>query len=359
MIQSGRAMLKRGRNAGQSQEAGDDAINVQAGRDVSVSVGLSLADVRQVAMDVYRANFLELAGQAADIARDRVNDFVDTFTDTLGREAPGALEEMRNPDMQYALFTAQREFARSGEKDLGEMLVKLLVDRAKAKNQDLMRLVLNESINTAPKLTSGQLDALSTVFLFRYTRKMDVVDQQALCTYLGTYIKPFLDNVPRKQSNYQHLEYAGCATASIASAPAEDILKNTYPGLFCKGFSEEVARIAVDVDKFSSLLVPCLNDPQQLQIATVNDDTLQMMAGQLGATPDEAAKLRGLLTSHLLPADRVRAVVVGIEPGLEILFKVWPEAPLHNLNLTSVGIAIGQANARSKTGQQFDLSIWI
>jgi hypothetical protein len=61
--------------------------------------------------------------------------------------------------MQYAVFTAQREFARSGDDQLGDILVDILVDRTKEPDRSLLQIVLNESLNVAPKLTADQLAA--------------------------------------------------------------------------------------------------------------------------------------------------------------------------------------------------------
>ena len=48
----------------------------------------------------------------------------------LQREHPAGLEKSYDPDFQYALFTVQKEYARNGDKDLGDLLVDLLVTEA-------------------------------------------------------------------------------------------------------------------------------------------------------------------------------------------------------------------------------------
>jgi hypothetical protein len=46
-------------------------------------------------------------------------------------------------------------------------------------------------------------------------------------------------------------------------------------------------------------------------------------------------------------------------PKIDELFRLWKGTPLQNLELTSVGMAIGHANAVRVTGFDADLSIWI
>lgn len=51
------------------------------------------------------------------------------------------------------LFSAQKEHARIGDEDLGDLLVQLLVDRTKVRDRNLVQIALNESLEVAPKLT--------------------------------------------------------------------------------------------------------------------------------------------------------------------------------------------------------------
>jgi hypothetical protein len=44
---------------------------------------------------------------------------------------------------------------------------------------------------------------------------------------------------------------------------------------------------------------------------------------------------------------------------MNILFDIWNNSEMKHMTLTSVGIAIAQANFRRKTGKTIDLSIWI
>ena len=82
--------------------------------------------LRSVALDVFRANFLELQGVAADVASERAVAITESFLAQLQARAPEYVQSAADPDMQRAIFSAQREFACSGEQDLEEALVDLL-----------------------------------------------------------------------------------------------------------------------------------------------------------------------------------------------------------------------------------------
>ncbi|MDA1096239.1 MAG: hypothetical protein O3B84_03165 [Chloroflexi bacterium] len=95
------------------------------------STGLTYVDARSMVLDVFNANYLKMSREATAIARTRAESFTNAFLERLEETNPHALDSARDPDMQRAIFTAQLEFASSGDADLGELLVALLVDRAR------------------------------------------------------------------------------------------------------------------------------------------------------------------------------------------------------------------------------------
>jgi hypothetical protein len=129
------------KNSGQEQKVSESSIALQAGGDITVtSTGMSYQDVRNIALDVYRANFLKLAGNAAEVAACRAEEITEDFLLKLQNEFPSGLEKAQDPDFQYALLTVQREYAKSGDKELGDLLVDLLVDKANKRIETYSKL---------------------------------------------------------------------------------------------------------------------------------------------------------------------------------------------------------------------------
>lgn len=175
----------------QNQKGGDNSTNIQAG-EVTVVQGLDYPQVREVALDVFRSNFYELSGQARDIATERAEKITEEFLEKLQRENPEGFKKAEDPDFQYALFTVQKEYARTGDEDLGDLLVDLLVDRSKQEQRNILQIVLNESLNVAPKLTDDQLAALAVVFIFKYTQNHSIGNHEMLGKNLDSHVQPFL-----------------------------------------------------------------------------------------------------------------------------------------------------------------------
>jgi hypothetical protein len=187
--------------------AGSHSTNLQAGRDIVC--GVSATEARQIALDVYDANFLKLAGVADDVARDRAERITREFVETLQARNPSGLANMGDPDMLRALYAAQEGYACSGEDDLEKALVDLLVDRAGQTERDLKTHVLNQAIATLPKLTMKQRAAVTVVFCVKNTRYNGPFNLSDFYHYLTRYLVPFVADIPDNSADFGYMEYTG------------------------------------------------------------------------------------------------------------------------------------------------------
>lgn len=348
-------------NRDQEQRVADGGTAIQAGGNVTISkLGLTYTEVRQAALDVFEANFFRLAGVARETAEARAVEITETFLSQLQGEHPAGLERSNDPDFQYALFTVQREYARNGDKDLGALLVDLLVDRSKCEQRDILQIVLNESLKTAPKLTENQLAALAVVFLFKYTQSPGLGNHQMLGDHLDKYAAPFLSLLVKNQACYQHLEFSGCGAIGITQVTLERALGETYQGHFLHGFDEkELAERGVSIGPDPRFFIPCLNDPSKVQVRANNKKLLEQALESSELTADDRAKVLALFDIGKMNEAQIRAKCIEIRPYMSALFDTWSESAMKNFTLTSVGIAIGHANIKRLVGEFADLSIWI
>jgi hypothetical protein len=348
-------------NKKQKQKVSDGSTAIQAAGDIIItSTGLTYSEAREVALDVFRSNFYELAGMAKETAKARAEEITEAFLDKLRSEYPTGFEKSNNPDFQYALFTVQREYARSGDKELGDLLVDLLVDRSKQEQRDILQIVLNESLNIAPKLTENQLSALAMIFLFKHTQNFSIGNHIILGKYLDNHVHPFVSKLVKNLTCYRHLEFSGCGSVGIGSGGLEDIFGITYQGLFLKGFVEkEVTDRNISIGLDSRFFMQCLNDPSKLQIRATNQELLIKNFEQHNITPDDCKQMTLLFDMNKMSGVEIKNKCIQIRPYMADLFEIWSESAMSQFDLTSVGIAIGHANIKRLVGEFADLSIWI
>jgi hypothetical protein len=316
----------------------------------------SYADAKDIAIDVYKANFLQLSKESADLALSRAEELTDNFLGKLKLENESAMGSLKDPGMQSSLFEAQKEFAKTGDKDLEGLLIDILVERAGVNDRNLHQIVLDESLKVAPKLTTDQMDALTI------TVNGAVNSLETFKVLLERDFIPFIATLSKESSCYEHLEYAGCGSLNLLGGlkPVETIFKQHYSGLFCKGFeiADFESTVGASVD-YQGLLSECLQDSSKFQINVLTELVLNDKMTELGIDDEHRLKLTAYFNNNLMSDLEVKEYILKIVPGFEILFDRWSDSNLSKFSLTTVGIAIAQANFRRRTGVKLQLSIWI
>jgi hypothetical protein len=348
-----------GMTSNQTQKAGDQSVNIQ-GRDIAI--GISYSEARQIAQDTFDANFCRLSGVAKDTAQERAELLIDKYLKRLLAENAPALATSTDPDMQYAIFSAQKAYARTGDRDLSDILVDILVRRAAQAERSLLQIVLNESLEVAPKLTKDQFDTLSLIFILKYTKRLNLTGLEDFYVYLANEVGAFCKNLSKDNSQYQHLEYAGCGTVQVTQISIEEILRKNYSGMLSKGLTAEAISLLVgqNTKEFDGLFIPCLHDPLRSQFRALNDEILVDQGKRNGLNDEVIERCMRFRNNYLMKDEEIKDHILKLIPTLSNLFDVWNSSWLKKFNLTSVGIAIAHANIRRRLPDEaYDLSIWI
>ena len=344
-------------NRNQKQEGAEKSTNLQA-KQITVNQGISYNDAKEIAKDVFRNNFLELSQKAMVESQERANKLIDDFLEKLEKEKPESINSIESPSMQYALFTAQKEYAKTEDKELSDILVDLLVERADKDERSLIQIVLDESIEVSSKLTRPQFDILSIVFLIKYTMNYDVKSYKGFEQYLNTYYVPLCDNLTENHSDYQHLEYANC-TSNLIGLKIENWFKDNYAGVFQKGLLKEDIELEIgELSNDPNLFIPCFHNEKLLQINAMNSSVLDEIMNELDLSLNYRTKIESFFSNNTMPDNEILERIIGSHPKMEQLTKVW-NSIMKEVNLTSVGIALARANIKRKTKKDIDLSIWI
>lgn len=351
-------MLNKGDE--QTQEVGDGSTAIQVSGNLVINGGLSYSEVRDIAMDVFRSNFLELAGESKEVTRKRAEVVTDKFLEKLRGENPSGLNETASPDFQYGLFSVQRDYARTADEDLGDLLVDLLVDRTKHSERDMAQIVLNECLLVAPKLTGAQIAALSVIFFVKYCSTVGIIDLPKLTAHFERFLKPFVELLPTSASSYQHLEFAGCGTIQVTSSNLLEILSSQYEGVFDKGVdATELSGASFYFNQNQQLTGSCPLDSGKIRVRAQNKVHLDQLLAAGRVSQSDSQRLRSAFGRNRLNSDEAWAMSVEAMPFLRRLLELWGATALHNMTLTSVGIGLAHANIKRLTGEFGDLSIWI
>ena len=344
----------------QSQKTGNNSVNVQAENITIEQKGLTYTEVKEIALDIFKANFYHLVGVAEEPVKKRAEETTEQFIKELKQRNPEGIKQAENPDFQYSLFSIQKEFAKTGDQELGNLLVDILVERSKEQERNILQIVLNESLKIAPKLTKDQLAALSIIFLLKYTRFLGMNSLDGLKYYIEARLTPFINELTESETCYQHLSFAGCGAISIGSVKIGKIFRETYSGVFSVGFpQEDIEKQNFEFKSDAKVFVPCLHDNNLLQVNAIDEDTIRNAPQFAHVGQNDKNKLVSLLKDRAMGENKIEKYLKENFKPMAILLNIWNKTSIKNMSLSSVGIAIGHANSRRVTGDNSHLSIWI
>lgn len=211
-------------NEKQKIDSGDNAQNYQAANDITINHGMTYTEVKDVAMMVFKNNFVDLGHEVERLVNERAEKVITDYLKKLMNENPEALDNTKDPDIRYNIFEAQKSYARSGKEDVEKLLVDLLFERTISSGNEMKEIVLNEALTVASKLTKIQLDLLSISFIGRYIRFTAKTHPSIYIQLLGPFEYLFKNNVD-KHSDYYYLTYLGCGDISIGSVEFDNMIR--------------------------------------------------------------------------------------------------------------------------------------
>jgi hypothetical protein len=212
----------------------------------------------------------------------------------------------------------------------------------------------------APKLTDTQLSCLAIIFLFRYTQNYGIGNHAMLGQYFDKHVQPFNGHLVKNNASYQHLEFTGCGSIQMGEISLEDVLGQTYQGLFLKGFdSTEIGARDITAYLDQKFFIPCLNDSTKLQVRANSKEALDKQLDAFSIQGNDRDRIISLFNHGKMSPQEIREKCIQIRPYMKEVFNTWSESPMKAFTITSVGMAIGHANIKRLIGEFADLSIWV
>jgi hypothetical protein len=340
----------------QIQEGGEGSSNFQAGRDLHVHEGITATQATEIALAVGRDNLMQFKDYAQNVVLERVEYLVDQYVAKVIAHPRAQLDAVKDPDIQYSLLTAEKEYARSGDRTKADLLVEMLVERSALEDRGLQALILNEAIATVARLTPRQVNTLTAGWLIRRVKYLAMENVGDFAGWLSRNLEPYLD-ISEHEAEYLHLAMLGCVTTSNVHRSFGELISGTYPGIFAGGMTPE--GIPPVLRPYSEIFKPCPNSPGMLQVAARDVEDLSDLAERHGLSNDARVTLNGIFTSNALSPASTEAKVIEVYPSAAEFIRRWNESLMVAVNVTSTGVAIGHTNWAKSIAGATELSVWI
>lgn len=326
--------------------------------------GLSYTDVKEICTELISAEIDKYKNEAKEIAKQREETLTQKLLTILEEKRvqnEEAIEELKNPDMQYCFREAQIAYMRYGTTELENVLSNILADRLLERDRTTLQIALSEAIKTAPLLLPEHLDILSMVFIFRYTKFLNVNSIPSFVNRFTPFVNYFtnsLKNISKDEiySMCSHIEYAKCGINQISSLNILDTIKDEYPGLFMKGYTEQEIEKQFEGNEVPKIFIKHIQNQELFQINALNTNTLEQMISEY----DEGvkSKIKSMFKSNQLNTTEVEKMITEKIPEFNTLLEIWNNG-INRVTLTSVGTVLGRMNLKKFTNENFDMKVWI
>lgn len=242
---------------GSSQNVSDGSVALQAQGDITITNGLSAADVKVLFEMLFENQFPKIQEIAREQALINHNEFQAKVISDLHKNSERIIiDKFKDPDVQALINDTLTSAARKGDKSHPELLSKLIVEKVSIGSSDLKEIVINEAIGVIPKLTNLQISLICGVFILKNLQMTyplgDVV--YSLKDLHDAFESKFGLNLNLSETNLNHISYTGaCNYNDFMGVDAFDVYLEKYKNFNTPNKAEALSKlkaIAPSIERF-------------------------------------------------------------------------------------------------------------
>ncbi len=352
-------MVLLGKNEN-TQQSGDNSINVHAGGDVSICTGLSYNDVKAIARDVFRSEYEKLTVQARETAREQVEGCFDRWLPCLPEEK---FQRFKEPKVQFALHDIFSSYlASDADEDMEKILLNALKncldDESTQKNA-----IIRRAVQILPMLTKAHINYLSFVLCF-ININVSAIDRDEIIKELRNAASLLYSEEFFKDNFVDILNHSGCLQYKGGLKKLIDFEQYSiiyYPHLFTYSITRgNISSIfGKDLPKAIDLFTPESHHSDQLILKVMTQSQLITELRTRGLERYTVDFFNFLSTA--CPREQVHSFLQEISPDLLRFAKAWNDEKLMYSwqDLTAVGRAIAIFNCKTKITGFDNVTFWV
>lgn len=340
-----------------SQTVGEQGLAIQSDGNVTVHQSPTADQISEIIVGVSRQLAIFHA-EGQKIVEERLEKFREEVIKEFEARESANPSAFQDPDFQYALGQAQKNFARTDDETICESLVNLLAERSVFDGRNRQSLILNQAIEAVGHLTAEEISTLTFLFILNRTR-LTGNDIAEIKRHFAERLGVLAAGLSGNKSCYEYLVSQGCLTNNFGGATLREVLLRTHDLSWHKPFyMEELIekKDKLPLDKVSNLL---LKTEQGFVFVSPHTEALDDRLLQLQLQDMKPAVIDFIEQKKWSEAEKDQ-MFGEIFADFDELKARWDKASAGNYSITSLGIAVAHSNAR-RVLKDFTapLSIWI
>lgn len=334
----------------QKIESVNQSTIVQAKGDINFN-GITAETAMEICKYVVKAELAVYTQDARVEAEKRLSDISKKTIDRITSLKEDLLYRFKEPAIQMALNETFKNHIASGNEELGENLIDLLIERLKAQERTTEQSIIDEARNTIPKLSSNTVSLLAIMvfskLIFPYNKKQ--YDDLLL------KLAPLAERLKNISSlDIAHLKQVGCGygiSAFHVVEPLEKHLLSNYDLFFRHNILlNELNDI---FQRYPQLITNSLHT-DLLYIMVLLFTEGQYASFNIGSTKTVTVSFNQANKDHLIPLfedlknkaipfteDEVRYYHIQKDSRWQFAFEIFKNEQITTFQLNPVGTYIG------------------
>ena len=329
------------------QTAGDNSSNIQIAGDCSI--GITAADAIAISREVAQHEIDRYKQEALAVAEERFEKIAEKAVESILEKNPKLLSSFREPAIQVALYDTYKKYIESGDDELGDNLIILLIERLNEVERNTKQFLIDDARNILPKLSRANL-----AFLALYVFSQINIPFKCRKEYeeLLAKLKKLTAEVAEITTlDIAYLKQSGC-TMSIpmiqTSKSIAECLLDTYEYYFSKGITNDVLNNTIlpkypihniddakmltllDFPKEGNALLRFSSKKRVDDFFTEND------------YPEYQKFVEDVISAQPKPTlEEVKKFHIDLDSNWKEVFDLWEKPNVRSISIMPVGLYIG------------------
>lgn len=149
-------------NSGPINVGSNNTQQIQAGQ-IHIHQGINSDEVRALCLDLVQKEIALYKQQAAEESHRRFESLMDKFLDLLSKIDESKRQKLQEPAIQFAVNETFKEYIKSGEEELGDGLLDLMIERMEVDEHTTKQSLIDEARQILPKLSANTISLISII----------------------------------------------------------------------------------------------------------------------------------------------------------------------------------------------------
>lgn len=342
----------------------DNSPQIQAGQ-IHIHQGMNYEEVRTLCLDLVRQELALYEQQANKEAMCRFNLLLDKFLDLFSRIDQAKRQRLQEPAIQNAINETFKEYIKSGQEELGDELIDLMIERIEVEEHTTRQYIIDEVRLILPKLS---LPAVSLLSLLSFSHLI-IPRQTDIFKDMLYKLSPLLESIREIHNiDVAYLEQVRCGQSlsfvGFGNNFEQRMLSNYnllfYHPISIDLFNTKMSQYGYGHGDKQDILIGIM----ALMVANDNQLRFKFNTYREGLIISEkkielTEPLNNLKSSmRAFDESEVRQFFMNINPKWEIVFNKFNKDDIKNFTLSPVGSYIGTRKLSKIFGQNIPHSVF-